>query len=111
RTPSEEAKPQASDAAEKNVRPMMNMRLRPSRSAARPPRRRKPPNVIAYAVMTHCKLSFDAWSERPIDGSATVTIEPSRVVMKHATQTSARARQRRGSGVVLTIGKPNAAAG
>ena len=67
--------------------------------------------MIAYAVMTHCRLSFEAWSERPIDGNATLTIETSRIVMKNATQTSARARQRRGSGVVLTIREPNAAAG
>ena len=32
------------------------MRRRPSRSAIRPPSSRKPPNVIAYAVITHCTV-------------------------------------------------------
>ena len=107
RTPREPERPQTSDAIEKRPIPIMNMRFRPSRSAARPPRSRKPPNVIAYAVMIHCRSwSFATWSERPIDGSATLTIETSRTVMKNATQTSARARQRRGSGVLLTVCSP-----
>ena len=43
--PSRVAKPPASEAAEKTPRPMMNMRRRPNRSAARPPSIRKPPNA------------------------------------------------------------------
>ena len=46
-TPIEPASPQTSDAAEKTTIPTMNIRLRPSRSPARPPSSRKPPNVIA----------------------------------------------------------------
>ena len=42
---SEVANPQARDAAEKTARPTMSRRRRPSRSAARPPRSRKPPKV------------------------------------------------------------------
>ena len=45
-TPIESARPQASDATAKSAMPIMNMRRRPSRSAARPPSRRKPPKVI-----------------------------------------------------------------
>ena len=41
------ASPAASDAAEKTARPSIRIRRRPSRSAARPPSSRKPPNVIA----------------------------------------------------------------
>jgi hypothetical protein len=98
RTPIELARPQTSDAAEKTATPIMNSRRRPSRSAARPPSRRKPPNVIVYAIRTHCNVLSDTWSEFLIDGSATLTIETSRIVMKNATQTSASACQRCGSG-------------
>ena len=45
--PVEFASPHTSDAIEKSTSPDMNIRLRPRRSAARPPSRRKPPNVIA----------------------------------------------------------------
>ena len=36
--------------------PIRNRRRRPKRSAERPPSSRNPPNVIAYAVITHCRL-------------------------------------------------------
>ena len=55
--PSDEASPQTSEAIENNATPTMNTRRRPSRSAARPARRRKPPKAIEYAVMTHCRFS------------------------------------------------------
>src|SRR5581483_3174448 len=89
--------PHASDAAEKMTTPSRNIRLRPRMSPARPPSRRKPPNVIAYAVITHCRPVTEKWRLRPIDGSATLTIETSSTVMKKATQTRASACQRRGS--------------
>ena len=47
RTPMLPARPQTSEAIVKRVRPTRKMRLRPSRSAMRPPSSRKPPNVIA----------------------------------------------------------------
>jgi hypothetical protein len=75
----------------------MNIRRRPRKSAARPASSRKPPNVIAYAVRTHCRLLSETESDVLIDGSATLTIETSRIVMKKATQTRASACQRRGS--------------
>ena len=46
-TPMLLASPQTSEAMVKSVRPTRKIRLRPSRSAMRPPRSRKPPNVIA----------------------------------------------------------------
>ena len=46
-TPMLFASPQTSEAMVKSVRPTRKIRLRPSRSAMRPPRSRKPPNVIA----------------------------------------------------------------
>ena len=54
--------------------------------------------MIAYAVTTHCRLSREKCRERPIDGSATLTIETSSTVMKNAAQTTASAFQRIGSG-------------
>ena len=97
-TPIEPASPQASDAAEKRAIPIMNMRRRPRRSPVRPPSSRKPPNAIVYAVMTHWRSFSATVSAVLIDGSATLTIETSRTVMNIATQTSASACQRRGSG-------------
>jgi hypothetical protein len=47
-------------------------------------------------VMTHCRFSREKWSERLIDGSATFTIETSRIVMKKAVATTARILQRCG---------------
>ena len=41
------ASPPASEAAEKAISPVTNIRRRPNRSAARPPRISSPPNVIA----------------------------------------------------------------
>ena len=94
--PSDCASPHASEASVKSATPTMNTRRRPSRSAARPPSSRKPPNAIEYAVITHCRFSREKSSARPMDGSATLTIETSRIVMKNAVATTARIRQRCG---------------
>ena len=48
--------------------------------------------------MTHCSVDCEKPRSLAIEGSATLTIETSRTTMKNAAQTSARARQRRGSG-------------
>src|SRR2546428_12277711 len=87
---SELRNPQRREAAVKSVTPTKNTRRRPSRSSARPERRRKPPNAIEYAVITHCRFPREKWRERLIDGSATLTIETSRIVMKNAVATTAR---------------------
>jgi hypothetical protein len=71
------ANPPASDANENTISPIMNMRLRPSRSARRPPSSRKPPNVSVYAFTTHVRLSREKCKCAPIEGSATLTIEAS----------------------------------
>ena len=41
------------------------------------PSKRRPPNVIEYAIKTHCRLLSETCKELLIDGSATVTIVPS----------------------------------
>ena len=94
--PSDCASPHASEASVNSATPTMNTRRRPSKSAARPPSSRKPPNAIEYAVITHCRFSREKSSARPMDGSATLTIETSRIVMKNAVATTARIRQRCG---------------
>src|SRR3954469_16379953 len=106
RTFSDHARPHRNEATVKTATPTMKTRRRPNRSAARPPSSRNPPKVIAYAVITHWRLSREKSSASPIDGSATFTIETSRTVMKKAAHTSASAFQRRGSGVVVATASP-----
>src|ERR671927_706020 len=94
-TPALLASPHVSDAAVKRISPTTKIRRRPSRSAIRPPRRRKPPNVIAYAVITHCTVSSAMFRSLWIDGIATLTIATSSTVMKKAAPTTASVNQRR----------------
>ena len=94
RNPSPVASAQASDAAENTPSPAIRTRRRPSRSAARPPSSRKPPNVSAYAVATHCRFVAEKCRSRPIVGSAVLTIVRSTTVMKYATASTPNARQR-----------------
>jgi hypothetical protein len=50
---SDQARPANSEASENTARPTKKIRRRPTRSAARPPRSRKPPKTNAYALITH----------------------------------------------------------
>ena len=77
----EPAKPFISEAAEKSVMPIRKIRRLPRRSPARPPRRRKPPKVMAYALTIHCSPSVEKPRLRWIDGSATLTMVASRMTM------------------------------
>ena len=56
---SDHARPAISEARVNRTMPARKMRLRPSRSAARPPRSRKPPNTSAYALITHWRFSCE----------------------------------------------------
>ena len=77
------------DMKTKHDIPMRSVRLLPKRSAARPPKRRNPPNVSAYAVMTHCKaLSLPKCSADFIEGSATLVMEISKTTMNCAIATT-----------------------
>ena len=102
------ARPPASEAAEKTSSPAMNMRLRPNRSAARPPRISSPPNAIAYPVMTHCTAPAAKPSSAWMDGSATLTMLKSSTTMKAAVRMRARAapcsRARPGAGGAARAG-------
>ena len=86
-------RPFRSDAVVKMTRPMRKSRLRPRRSPARPPSRRKPPNTSVYALTIHWRLA----SLRPrsfwMDGRATFTIVASRTTMNCARQMRTRTTQ------------------
>jgi hypothetical protein len=79
---SEVARPPASEAAVNTARPAMSTRRRPSKSAARPPRSRKPAKVSPYAVTSHCKSDSGKRSSRPMVVKATFTIVKSTIAMK-----------------------------
>jgi hypothetical protein len=92
------ASPHSSDEAVKTATPRMKTRRRPSRSAARPQNSMKPPKVRAYAIVTHWTLPAAKSRSFTMDGIAVSTIVPSRMTMKNAVPSNARAFQRRGSG-------------
>jgi hypothetical protein len=78
---SDHARPAKSDASVKTTRPARKSFRRPSRSAARPPSSKKPPNTSAYALITHCRFSSENPRSTLMDGSATFTIAMSRTTM------------------------------
>src|SRR5919106_3050575 len=97
-----QAKPARREATPKRIVPAMNRRRRPRRSAARPPSRRKPPNRSAYALMTHCRSSWENPRSVWIDGSATFTTATSSTTMNCTVQRRARASHlRRDDGMLL----------
>ena len=88
------ARPPARLARENAIRPAMNIRRRPSRSAARPPRMSRPPNEMAYPVTIHCTASGGMASSRSMEGRATFTMLKSRTTMNAATRIRASCRGR-----------------
>src|SRR3954449_4374964 len=93
-TSPELARALAADAALKSAMPIRNSLRRPMRSAARPPRSRKPPNIRVYALTIHCSCSVVRSRSVWIDGRATLTIVASSTTMNWAKQTTTRAAQR-----------------
>src|SRR3954471_15044400 len=89
-----EASPPTSEATEISSRPPTNTRLRPSRSAIRPPSSRKPANASVYAFTTHWRPAPLKPRSARIDGSATFTTDTSRITMNWATHASTTAAQR-----------------
>src|SRR4051812_37827732 len=87
--PSLHASPESSEAAVKITSPTTKTRRRPTRSATRPPSRRKPPNISAYALTTHCRFSCEKPRSAWIEGSATFTIAMSRTTMNCTPRSSA----------------------
>src|SRR3954447_9248645 len=84
------ARPYSSDAVVKMTSPMRKTRLRPRRSPARPPSKRKPPNTSVYALTIHWRLASESPRSFWIDGSATFTIVASSTTMNCARQTRTR---------------------
>ena len=87
------ASPSRSEAAVKTTRPKRNSRLRPSRSPARPPSRRKPPKTRVYAFTIHWRFASDRPRSFWIEGSATFTTVASSTTMNWAKQTRTRISQ------------------
>ena len=90
--------PPTADTIAKPARPAMNVTLRPSRSASRPPSSSRLPNASAYAVTTHCRSTVAKCSVCCADGSAMFTTVRSSTIMSCASPTVARISQRCGSG-------------
>ena len=76
----------------------MNIRLRPIKSAIRPPISNRPPNANVYAVRAHWRLASEMCRARWAEGRAIVTTEASRTIMSWAMAITPSARKRRGSG-------------
>jgi hypothetical protein len=85
------ARPPAREAIANSHIPKMKIRRRPSRSARRPPSSRKPPKKRVYAFTTQDRSSWAKSRSRPMDGSATFTIEASRTTTNCAVASSASA--------------------
>ena len=90
RNSEEVAKPARNDAPVKRITPAMNRRLRPTKSAARPPSSRKPPKARVYAFTTHCSELAEKSRSSWIEGSATFTTVASSTTMNWAMHTSTR---------------------
>src|SRR5256714_492059 len=93
--PESTASPPAREASADSTSPDMKTARLPSRSAARPPSRRNPPNVSTYAFTTQGRSLSVNLSASPIVGSATLTIEASSTTTNCATQRRIKAIQRR----------------
>jgi hypothetical protein len=101
--PSVAAKPAASEAMPTRSSPDMKTRRRPKRSAMRPPRSRKPPNVRTYALTTQARFSCENSRAVPIEGRATFTMDASRTTMNWEKHSRIRASQRRSAAVFESV--------
>src|SRR3954451_24619124 len=89
------ARPHASDAATNRPRPLRNTSLRLTRSPRRPARRSSPPKGMRYALTTQARLDPENPRSLWIDGSATFTIVPSRMILSIPTHRTYSAGHRR----------------
>ena len=94
------ARPPASEARANSASPPANTSRRPSRSAARPPSSRKPAKASVYAFTTHARLAGVNPRSAAIEGSATFTIETSRMTMNCARQQRTSVRVARRASVI-----------
>src|ERR1019366_5395503 len=85
------ANPAANDEKAKTSSPKINSRRRPNVSATRPPKIKRPPKAMAYAVTTHWTESPPKPSEWRIERSPTLTMLKSKTTMNDATRTNVSA--------------------
>ncbi len=90
--------PPMAEATAKPIRPVMNITLRPIRSASRPQNSSRLPNDSAYAVTIHCRSTLLKPSAFCADGSARFITVTSSTTMSCASPMTTRISQRRGSG-------------
>src|SRR5215471_308059 len=88
------AAPPTADAAANPIRPMISIRLRPTRSDSRPPSSNSPPKASEYAVTTHCRSALENPRSRCAEGSAMFTIVASSTTINCASPTTPRIHQR-----------------
>ena len=92
------AAPPTAEAAAKPTSPVMNIALRPIRSASLPPSSSRLPNASAYAVTTHCRSARVKCRSRCADGSAMFMIVASSTIISWAIAITARISHRLPSG-------------
>src|SRR6266571_3375642 len=89
--------PHSSEAAVNTARPQIRMRLRPMRSPSRPASSSSPPNAIRYAFTTHARSDCVKPRSLWIDGRATLTMVPSRMIIRIPAHRTNNASHRRSS--------------
>src|SRR6267378_717542 len=87
--------PPTAEAVPNTASPDSSAPLRPKRSPRLPPASTSEANVSRYAATTHCRSRVVAPSSRTSDGSVTLTIVVSRLIVNAARHSTARAAPRR----------------
>src|SRR5580692_4817986 len=98
--------PPTADATAKPARPVINMTLRPIKSASRPENSSRLPNDSEYAVTIHCRSTLLKCSARCADGSAMFMTVASSTTISCAVAITTRISQRRGSGWAAVAPQP-----
>ena len=88
------AAPPTAEAAAKPIRPIWNIRLRPTRSARRPPNSNRLPKANAYAVTTHCRSVVLNPRAFCAEGNAMFTTVVSSTTINWARPSTPRIHQR-----------------
>jgi hypothetical protein len=82
------ARPHATEASVKPARPIVNRRLRPSRSASAPAVRTTLASASVYASTTHCRPPRPVFRSSAIRDSAVLTTAMSSISIAVAAQTT-----------------------
>ena len=87
--------PPMAEASAKPTSPVMSVRLRPTLSPIRPPRRSKVPKAKEYAVTIHWRSAFEKCRSRCAVGRAMFTMVLSRITINWAIPSTPRIHHRR----------------